>query len=189
MKNSVLFGFALSGLLIAGCNGKDDVEDTAEPAGTTDDGTTTDGGTTTTDGGTTTTDGGTTDDTATDGGTTDDTATDGGTTDDTGTTGTTGTDGYAFATDDASAYTRVDRAGMPAINTAVISSKDAYNAADPVDDANGDFVPEIIASLTSCTPRWTLTCAPASAWRRVRWSAMAAAPVLDRPRPWSCPTR
>jgi hypothetical protein len=45
--------------------------------------------------------------------------------------------------------TRVDRMGMPAIATAVISSKDAYNAADPTDDANGDFVPEIVASVTA----------------------------------------
>jgi hypothetical protein len=37
--------------------------------------------------------------------------------------------------------------GMPAIATAVITSKDDYNAADPVDDANGAFVAEITASL------------------------------------------
>jgi Domain of unknown function (DUF4331) len=54
---------------------------------------------------------------------------------------------YAFATDAPAAYTRVDRNGMPAINTAVIVSKDDYNAADPADDANGDFVPEITASI------------------------------------------
>lgn len=58
-------------------------------------------------------------------------------------------DGYAFAEDAPSAYTRVDRAGMPAINTAVVTSKDAYNAADPVDDANGDFVAEIVANVTA----------------------------------------
>ena len=56
-------------------------------------------------------------------------------------------DAYVFATAEASAYTRVDRAGMPAVNTAVITSKDAYNQADPTDDANGDFVAEIVASL------------------------------------------
>lgn len=44
---------------------------------------------------------------------------------------------------------RVDRMGMPAIATAVITSKDAYNAADPADDANGDFVDEIVANLTA----------------------------------------
>lgn len=46
-------------------------------------------------------------------------------------------------------YTRVDRMGMPAIATAVITSKDAYNAADPSDDAAGDFVGEITANLTT----------------------------------------
>ena len=64
-------------------------------------------------------------------------------------TGTDTDDPFVFATDDVSAYTRVDRAGMPAINTAVITSKDDYNQADPADDANGDFVPEIIANLTA----------------------------------------
>ena len=64
-------------------------------------------------------------------------------------TGTDTDDPFVFATDDASAYTRVDRFGMPAINTAVITSKDDYNQADPADDANGDFVPEIIANLTA----------------------------------------
>lgn len=56
--------------------------------------------------------------------------------------------GFQFASDAASAYTRVDRIGMPAINTAVITSKDAYNQADPVDDALGTFVKEIVASVT-----------------------------------------
>ena len=58
-------------------------------------------------------------------------------------------EGFAFAMDDPSAYTRVDRIGMPAIGTAVITSKDDYNAADPVDDANGDFVPEIVSNVTA----------------------------------------
>jgi hypothetical protein len=44
-------------------------------------------------------------------------------------------------------YDRVDRMGMPAIGTAVIASKDAYNMADPEDDAAGEFVGEIVASL------------------------------------------
>jgi hypothetical protein len=44
-------------------------------------------------------------------------------------------------------YTRVDRKGMPAVATAVITSKDDYNAADPVDDAMLTFVPEITASV------------------------------------------
>ncbi len=57
---------------------------------------------------------------------------------------------FLFATDPLSAYTRVDRIGMPAIATAVISSgnKDAYNAADPSDDANGDFAGDITANVT-----------------------------------------
>lgn len=54
---------------------------------------------------------------------------------------------FMFADADPDAYTRVDRKGMPAVNTAVIMSKDAYNQADPVDDAAGDFVGEILASV------------------------------------------
>ncbi|MCA9650644.1 MAG: DUF4331 family protein [Myxococcales bacterium] len=45
-------------------------------------------------------------------------------------------------------YTQVDRMGMPAINTAVISDKDAYNAASPSIDATGAFVEQIVANLT-----------------------------------------
>ena len=55
--------------------------------------------------------------------------------------------GFAFRADPESAYTVVDRLGMPAINTAVITSKDDYNAATPTDDANGDFVAEITANV------------------------------------------
>ncbi|MEN0060829.1 MAG: DUF4331 family protein [Myxococcota bacterium] len=58
-------------------------------------------------------------------------------------------DPFVFATDPATAYARVDRMGMPAINTAVITSKDLYNAADPTDDANGDFVAEITTNVTA----------------------------------------
>ncbi|TNE92355.1 MAG: DUF4331 domain-containing protein [Deltaproteobacteria bacterium] len=58
-------------------------------------------------------------------------------------------DPFVFATEDPTAYVRVDRVGMPAINTAVITSKDDYNAADPTDDANGDFVSEITANVTA----------------------------------------
>ena len=54
---------------------------------------------------------------------------------------------YDFRDDAAADYTRVDRAGMPAINTAVIASKDAYNAGSPADDVTGTFVPEIVASV------------------------------------------
>ncbi|MCA9729373.1 MAG: DUF4331 family protein [Candidatus Eisenbacteria bacterium] len=58
-------------------------------------------------------------------------------------------EGFQFATDAPAAYRRVDRMGMPAIATAVISSgnKDAYNAADPTDDAAGDFVADITANV------------------------------------------
>lgn len=58
-------------------------------------------------------------------------------------------EGFAFADDDPSAYARVDRMGMPAVNTAVISSKDDYNQADPIDDVNGDFVGEITSNVTA----------------------------------------
>ena len=54
---------------------------------------------------------------------------------------------FVFATDSVSSYTRVDRMGMPAIATAVITSKDNYNKADPADDANLDFAGEIVANL------------------------------------------
>lgn len=59
------------------------------------------------------------------------------------------TDEFVFATDAPGAYDRVDRMGMPAIATAVISSgnKDNYNAADPSDDAAGDFVADITANV------------------------------------------
>lgn len=61
--------------------------------------------------------------------------------------------GFTFRSDDASAYVRVDRMGMPAVATALIGSdqKNAYNDADPVDDANGDFVPELVEQLTGLT--------------------------------------
>jgi len=58
--------------------------------------------------------------------------------DDNGTSGE-----FVFATDAPSAYARVDRMGMPAVATATITSKDAYNAANPTDDAAGMFVSEI----------------------------------------------
>ncbi len=45
---------------------------------------------------------------------------------------------------------QLDRMGMPAIATAVISSnlKDAYNEATPADDAMGTFVDDIVANVT-----------------------------------------
>ncbi|MBA4766603.1 MAG: DUF4331 family protein [Porphyrobacter sp.] len=61
--------------------------------------------------------------------------------------------GFTFRSDAASAYTRVDRMGMPAVSTALIGSsqKNAYNDANPADDADGDFVPELSAQLTGLT--------------------------------------
>ncbi|WP_295634363.1 DUF4331 family protein [Novosphingobium sp.] len=63
---------------------------------------------------------------------------------------TTGTS-FDFRTDADSAYTRVDRMGMPAVATALIGSsmKTAYNDANPSDDAAGKFVPEITSRLTA----------------------------------------
>lgn len=56
-------------------------------------------------------------------------------------------DGFNFDSSEISAYTRVDRMGMPAIATALISSKDSYNDANPTDDSAGTYVPEILSSL------------------------------------------
>ncbi len=44
---------------------------------------------------------------------------------------------------------QVDRVGMPAVATALITDKDGYNAASPHDDAAGTFVPMITANLDS----------------------------------------
>ena len=54
---------------------------------------------------------------------------------------------YNFRTNPASSYSRVDRMGMPAVATALIASKDAYNAANPTDDVGGAFVGQIVGSL------------------------------------------
>jgi hypothetical protein len=69
--------------------------------------------------------------------------------DDGGDEGTPPTDMYGFATEPPSAYARVDRMGMPAVATALIptGSKDAYNGSDPRDDADGDFLEAITASV------------------------------------------
>ena len=53
---------------------------------------------------------------------------------------------FNFATDQPSAYTQVDRMGIPALNTALITSKDAYNADVPANDAN--YAGEIVTNLT-----------------------------------------
>lgn len=60
---------------------------------------------------------------------------------------------FDFRNDASSAYTRVDRMGMPAVATALIGSdqKTAYNDADPSDDVNGDFVAELTEQLTGLT--------------------------------------
>ncbi len=60
---------------------------------------------------------------------------------------TTTTASFDFASADIASYTRIDRMGMPAIATALISSKDAYNNANPTNDSAGEFVPEILGSL------------------------------------------
>ncbi len=60
---------------------------------------------------------------------------------------------FNFRTDAPSAYTRVDRMGMPAVATALIrsDSKTAYNDDSPEVDATGKWVPEITATLTGLT--------------------------------------
>lgn len=61
--------------------------------------------------------------------------------------------GFIFRTEFASAYTRVDRMGMPAVATALVSSshKTAYNDDSPADDATGKWVPELTTVLTDLT--------------------------------------
>jgi hypothetical protein len=54
---------------------------------------------------------------------------------------------FHFASDPASAYVQVDRVGMPAVATAVITSKNSYNNASPADDASGLFVPQIQSNV------------------------------------------
>ena len=61
--------------------------------------------------------------------------------------------GFVFRTDAATAYTRVDRMGMPAVSTALISSanKTAYNDDTPTLDASGKWVPELTSTLKGLT--------------------------------------
>ncbi len=56
-----------------------------------------------------------------------------------------------FRADLPDVYTRVDRIGMPAVSTALVSSgmKSSYNDSDPSDDAEGTFVAELAANLTA----------------------------------------
>lgn len=60
---------------------------------------------------------------------------------------------FNFRTDPASAYVRVDRMGMPAVATALISSshKNEYNDDSPREDATFKWVPEIRTNLTQLT--------------------------------------
>ncbi|OZA92886.1 MAG: hypothetical protein B7X57_06785 [Erythrobacter sp. 34-65-8] len=60
---------------------------------------------------------------------------------------------FAFADQPASAYVRVDRTGMPAVSAALVGGplKNPFNDADPVDDATGEFVPELSAQLKLLT--------------------------------------
>ncbi len=60
---------------------------------------------------------------------------------------------FNFRTDPETAYVRVDRMGMPAVATAVISSssKVPYNDDNPAADLTGKWVNEINATLTSLT--------------------------------------
>jgi len=66
--------------------------------------------------------------------------------------GTAGTS-FDFRTDPSGTFVRVDRAGMPAVATALIGGplKNSYNDNNPVDDAGGLFVPELTAQLTALT--------------------------------------
>jgi hypothetical protein len=57
---------------------------------------------------------------------------------------------FVFRTNPASAYTRVDRAGMPAVSTALIfplGSKNDFNDDTPAIDATGKWVPPITSQL------------------------------------------
>jgi hypothetical protein len=45
-------------------------------------------------------------------------------------------------------FDQIDRMGMPAISTAVITSKDLYNASSPFDDSEGMFIDELTGNVT-----------------------------------------
>ncbi len=67
------------------------------------------------------------------------------------TTTDTPADPFVFDETPPDAMVQLDRMGMPAVATAVISAdtKDAYNAASPADDAASVFVPDIIKNVTA----------------------------------------
>lgn len=56
---------------------------------------------------------------------------------------------FQFASMPASAYQRVDRMGMPVVATAVITSKDAYNGANPANDGSEPFLGEIATNVAA----------------------------------------
>ena len=58
---------------------------------------------------------------------------------------------FDFRTDPDTAFTRVDRNGMPAVSAVLISAamKTAYNDGTQADDVAGKFVPEITSRLTT----------------------------------------
>jgi hypothetical protein len=60
---------------------------------------------------------------------------------------------FNFRTDPASAFVQVDRTGMPAVATALISTavKNPFNDAAPADDATGRFVPDMLTTLAGLT--------------------------------------
>jgi hypothetical protein len=60
---------------------------------------------------------------------------------------------FNFRTDPETAYTQVDRFGMPAVSTALVTSsrKIAYNDASPTDDARGDYVQDLANELEKLT--------------------------------------
>lgn len=60
-------------------------------------------------------------------------------------------DAYGFRTTSPANYTQIDRMGMPAVSTALISSanKDNYNKATPAEDGNGNFQNDIIQNLSA----------------------------------------
>ena len=60
---------------------------------------------------------------------------------------------FTFTNAADSLFQRVDRVGMPAVATVLIPDPRAlaYNDADPADDVDGEFVPEITEQLTGLT--------------------------------------
>ena len=60
---------------------------------------------------------------------------------------------FNFNNSPAAAFARVDRAGMPAVSTALIgaSRRNAYNDANPAEDVAGQFVPDLGGTLTALT--------------------------------------